>query len=381
MSGGLWSITLLLPYKPTEADRQQLEMALEPFGEALSSFEIDDGKAWKIEVFGESEPDAALVQAALQPLGDFAAEIAPVPEKDWVAESQRGLPALTAGPFFIHGSHHQDRLPKNRIVFEIDAGMAFGTGRHETTRGCLLALARLAKQGMKVRRPLDVGTGTGILAFAMARLFQVPVIGGDNDADSVRVARENAALNGLKHEVKIIKSDGYRAAAIRNQAPFDLVCANILANPLIELAPALSQVLARKGRVVLSGLLQTQEKDVLAAHRALGLELDFRLRLKDWSVLVLRWAARKPAAQKSTAKKSPTAKPVAKAKTKAEAKKKRVLGGKTMTVTKKVTAKKTAAKKAAARKTAGKTSPGTRRTKSGSAAAKARRKTSVKRPA
>ena len=118
MSGGLWSITLVLPYKPAEADRQQLEMALEPFGEALSSFEIDDGKAWKIEVFGESEPDAGLVRAALRPLGDFTVEIAPVPEKDWVAESQRGLPALTAGPFFIHGSHHQDRLPKNKIVFE-----------------------------------------------------------------------------------------------------------------------------------------------------------------------------------------------------------------------------------------------------------------------
>ncbi|HVI91550.1 MAG TPA: 50S ribosomal protein L11 methyltransferase, partial [Dongiaceae bacterium] len=233
MTGGLWSITLLLPYKPTEADRQQLEMALEPFGEALSSFEFDDGKAWKIEVFGESAPDAAAVRAALETLGDFKAEIAPVPEKDWVAESQRGLPSLTAGPFFIHGSHHQGKLPKDKIVFEIDAGMAFGTGRHETTRGCLLALARLAKNGFKAKKPLDVGTGTGILAFGMARLFKVPVIGGDNDKDSVRVARENAALNKLKREVKIVNSDGYRAAAIRGQAPFDLVCANILANPLI----------------------------------------------------------------------------------------------------------------------------------------------------
>ncbi|HVJ41353.1 MAG TPA: 50S ribosomal protein L11 methyltransferase [Dongiaceae bacterium] len=301
LTAGLWSITLLLPYKPAEADRQQLELALEPFGEALSSFEIDDGKAWKIEVFGESEPDAAAVQAALQILGDFKAEIAAVPEKDWVAESQRGLPSLTAGPFFIHGSHHQGKLPKEKIVFEIDAGMAFGTGRHETTRGCLLALARLAKSGFKAKKPLDVGTGTGILAFAMARLFKVPVIGGDNDKDSVRVARENASLNGLKREVKIVNSNGYRAAAIRGAAPFDLVCANILANPLIELAPALAGVLARNGRAVLSGLLQTQEKDVLAAHRALGLELDFRLRLKDWSVLVLKWAA-KPAARKAAKK-------------------------------------------------------------------------------
>lgn len=298
MTGGLWSITVLLPYKPVEVDRQKLELALEPFGEALSSFEIDDGKAWKIEVFCENEPDATAVRDALRLLGNFKAEITKIPEKDWVAESQRGLPSLTAGPFFIHGSHHQGRLPKNKIVFEIDAGMAFGTGRHETTRGCLLALSRLAKSRFKARRPLDIGTGTGILAFAMARLFKVPVIAGDNDKDSVRVARENAVLNGLKREVKIVNSNGYRAMAIRNHAPYDLICANILANPLIDLAPALASNLAPHGRAVLSGLLQAQEKDVLTAHRALGLELDFRLRLKDWSILVLRRVAKKSRAKK-----------------------------------------------------------------------------------
>ncbi|TXH32661.1 MAG: 50S ribosomal protein L11 methyltransferase [Rhodospirillaceae bacterium] len=319
MTGGLWSIVLELPYKPAEEDRQRLELALEPFGEALSSFEIDDGKAWKIEVFGETKPDRRLVDAALKPLGKFKAQIAPVPAKDWVAESQKNLPSLSAGPFFIHGSHHTGRLPQNKIVFEIDAGMAFGTGRHETTRGCLLALARLAESGQKFRKPLDIGTGTGILAFAMARLFKVPVIGGDNDKDSVRVARENAALNGLKSAVRILLSDGYRAAAIRNQAPFDLVCANILANPLIELAPSLAKVLGRNGRAVLSGLLRNQEKDVLAAHEAQGLELDFRLRLKEWSVLVLKRrvkmaGAKKPAAKKSAARKSAAGKTAAKAK-------------------------------------------------------------------
>jgi ribosomal protein L11 methyltransferase len=356
MTGGLWSITLLLPYKPELADREQLEAALEPFGEALSSFEIDDGKAWKIEVFGESEPDPVAVRSALAQLGTFAAEITRLPDKDWVAESQRNLPALNAGPFFIHGSHHQGKLPKNKIIFEIDAGMAFGTGRHETTRGCLLALARLAKRGIKARRPVDIGTGTGILAFAMAQLFKVPVIGGDNDTDSVRVARENAALNGLKREVKIVKSDGYKAAAIRNQAPFDLICANILANPLIDLAPALVQVLAPNGRAVLSGLLRSQEKDVLAAHQALGLELDFRLHLKDWSVLVLRRAvARKAVAKKKVAKKkaatkkSTARKPTAKkAAVKKRAAKKPAVKRPTV---KRPGAKKSAAKKAAIKKT------------------------------
>lgn len=334
MTNGLWSIILELPYKPAEEDRQRLEMALEPFGEALSSFEVDDGKAWKIEVFGEIKPDRRLVDAALKPFGKFKAQIAPVPDKDWVAESQKGLPALSAGPFFIHGSHHTGRLPKNKIVFEIDAGMAFGTGRHETTRGCLLALARLAESGQKFRKPLDIGTGTGILAFAMARLFKVPVIGGDNDKDSVRVARENAALNGLKRDVRILLSDGYRAAAIRDQAPFDLVCANILANPLIELAPSLAKVLGRNGRAVLSGLLRSQEKDVLAAHEAQGLELDFRLRLKEWSVLVLKRQVKKAAAKKPVAGKSVKGKP-ATATSAVKAK-----GGKSKTAQKKTAARK-----------------------------------------
>jgi ribosomal protein L11 methyltransferase len=153
--------------------------------------------------------------------------------------------------------------------------------------GCIKALLRLAKTH-RFNKPLDIGTGTGILAFAAWNLFRKPVLAGDNDRDSVRVARENAVLNGLKKAVKIIRSDGYRAAAIRDGAPYDLITANILANPLIALAPDLKKNLARNGRAVISGLLKAQEGDVLAAHRAQGLELDFRLRLGEWSVLVLK---------------------------------------------------------------------------------------------
>jgi ribosomal protein L11 methyltransferase len=204
-----------------------------------------------------------------------------------VAESQRDLHPIAVGPFFIHGAHDRDKRPKGKIALEIDAGMAFGTGRHETTMGCVKALLRLAKMH-RFKKPLDIGTGTGILAFAAWHLFGKPVLAGDNDRDSVRIARENAALNGLKKTVKVVLSDGYRAAAIRGGGPYDLVMANILANPLIALAPDLKKNLARNGRAVLSGLLKTQEKDVLAAHRAQGLALDFRLRLGEWSVLVLK---------------------------------------------------------------------------------------------
>ncbi len=282
----LWSIRLVLDAKPEEQLRLALEAALEPFGEAMSSFETDNGKGWLIEVFCQTKPGAKTVAAALKLLGRYRAAIARVPDKDWLSESRRGLPELIAGPFLIHGSHFKDRVPKGKIALEIDAGMAFGTGRHETTRGCLLALARLAK-ARRFKRPLDMGTGTGILAFAMARLWNVTVLAGDNDRNSVRVARANAAINGLKRQVRILRSEGYRAKPIRDGARYDLVTSNILADPLIELAPDLGHVLGKDGVAILSGLLRTQEKDVLAAHEAAGLALDFRLRLGDWSVLVL----------------------------------------------------------------------------------------------
>jgi ribosomal protein L11 methyltransferase len=293
MSSNLWSIKLALQSKPAEDARLALESALEPFGEAISSFETDKGKGWLIEVIGEAKPSARDVAKALKPLGRHRAEIARVPDKDWLAESRKGLPEFRAGPFFFYGSHFKGKVPKNLIGLEIDAGMAFGTGRHETTRGCLLAVAKLAK-ARRFRKPLDIGTGTGILAFGVARLCRVAVLAGDNDRDAVRVARENAKHNKLSRQVRILLSDGYRAKAIRDGAPYDVVTANILANPLIELAPDLARVLAKNGHAVLSGLLREQEKDVLAAHEAAGLALDFRLRLGDWSVLVLRKGRTKP---------------------------------------------------------------------------------------
>ncbi|MEZ5830230.1 MAG: 50S ribosomal protein L11 methyltransferase [Dongiaceae bacterium] len=283
----LWSIQLKLDHKPADEARLRLESALEPLGQAISSFETDQGKGWLIEVISNAKPAARDVAAALKALGRYSAKIDRVPDKDWLAESRRGLPEFRAGPFFFYGSHFKGKVPKNLIGLEIDAGMAFGTGRHETTKGCLLAVAKLAKTH-RFKKPLDVGTGTGILAFGVARLCNVAVLASDNDVDAVRVARENAKVNKLAHQVRILRSDGYRAKAVRDGAPYDLVTANILANPLIELAPDLARVLGKGGRAVLSGLLREQEKDVLAAHEAVGLAFDFRLRLGDWSILVLK---------------------------------------------------------------------------------------------
>ncbi|MBI2255056.1 MAG: 50S ribosomal protein L11 methyltransferase [Proteobacteria bacterium] len=288
----LYAVTVDFDFKPETAWRLALEEALEPFGAALVSFETDGGKGWHMEVIGEDKPSAAAVKAVLKPFGNLKAVIGPVPDKDWLAESRKGLAPIKMGPFFIHGEHDRGKAPRNVIPLEIDAGMAFGTGRHETTSGCVKALLKLSKT-MKVKKVLDIGTGTGILAFAAHHLFGVKVMAGDNDKDAVRVARENAAINGLKKEIRILASDGYRAKAIRDNGPYDLITANILANPLISLAPDLAKSLGRNGRAILSGLLKTQEKDVLAAHQAVGLELDFRIRQNDWSVLVLKRKGRK----------------------------------------------------------------------------------------
>jgi ribosomal protein L11 methyltransferase len=286
----LWSIRIDFAERPSEETRLKLEAVMEELGAALSSFE--EGKGWRMETIAEAKPALSEIRAALRGFPGIAPTLAKVPPRDWVAESQRNLQPIVVGPFFIHGAHDRDRRPKRGIALEIDAGMAFGTGRHETTLGCLKALLRL-KKAHRFRRMLDVGTGTGILAFAAWHLFGRPVLAGDNDKDSVRVARENAALNGLGKTVRVVRSDGYRAPAIRDGGPYDLVTANILANPLIALAPDLAKHLARNGRAVLSGLLKTQERAVLAAHRAVGLELDFRLRLGEWSVLVLQRAPAK----------------------------------------------------------------------------------------
>lgn len=283
----LWQLRVELPAHEAEA-MAALEAVLEAHALALSRFERAKGRRWRIEALFDRKPPRreAAAWLDLAGLGDRAFQIEPVPPRNWVAESRARLPALKVGRFFIHGSHHEEPVPRGKIGLEIDAGLAFGTGRHETTRLCLELIGRLASH--PPRRPLDLGCGTGILALAMARLWDVPVLAADNDPQAVAVARENVRRNGLAARVRVVKSDGYRAAALRRAAPFDLVVANILANPLIEMAPGLVRHLAPGGRAILSGLMTEQEREVLAPYLAHGLRCEARLRRDDWSALLLR---------------------------------------------------------------------------------------------
>jgi ribosomal protein L11 methyltransferase len=267
-------------------------MALQTLGGALVTAGPTKTGAVPVKIYLTAAPERAAVTALLAPAAAAAGVAVPdfqveaLPDLDWVAESQKALPPIRAGRFYVHGSHVGTPAPAAAIPILIDANAAFGTGRHESTRGCLIALSRLARR-RRVRRPLDLGCGSGVLAIAMAKLWRVTVTAADNDRTALAVARANAGLNGVAARLRTVASDGYRNAALARSAPYDLIVANILAEPLAAMAGGLARHLADGGRAVLSGLLTRQERIVLAPHRLHGLALVERLRIGEWSTLVL----------------------------------------------------------------------------------------------
>jgi ribosomal protein L11 methyltransferase len=213
-------------------------------------------------------------------------QVAPLPDQDWIKQSQEGLPPVRAGRFFVYGAHDAGVVPAGVIPIRIEAGLAFGTGHHETTALCLNALSRLAKR-RRFARVLDLGCGTGVLAIAAAKLWREPALATDIDSIAVGVARENAHTNEVAPLIRAAVANGLTHPAIANRAPFDLILANILAAPLTQLAPTLSAAVAPRGIAVLSGLLRNQENLVLSFYRAQGLTLRETLRDGPWSALVL----------------------------------------------------------------------------------------------
>jgi ribosomal protein L11 methyltransferase len=257
---------------------------------AVAAFEARDG-SWTVEIHFEHAPDEAAVRSLVSELTDRATAeqlaFERVAARDWVAASLEGLQPVEAGRFFLHGAHHRDRVRANRVGIEIEAALAFGTGHHGTTRGCLLALDAIARASGPAPRILDVGTGTGVLAIAAARSLRGAVLAGDVDAMSVRLARQNARLNRTPG-VTVIHARGLGDRRFRERAPYDLVFANILLGPLKGLALPIRALIARGGHVVLSGLLANQAAASLAAYRAHGLVLERRILLDGWATLVLR---------------------------------------------------------------------------------------------
>jgi ribosomal protein L11 methyltransferase len=263
---------------------------------AVAAFETGDG-SWRVEIHFEQAPDEAAVRHLVGELvgATTAAQLAfeQVAARDWVTASLEGLQPVEAGRFFLHGAHHRDRVRANRVGIEIEAALAFGTGHHGTTRGCLLALDRIAKAPAPGPRILDVGTGTGVLAIAAARTLRGAVLASDIDAMSVRLARQNARLNRTPG-VTVIRARGLGDRRFRERAPYDLVFANILLGPLRGLARPIGASLAPGARVVLSGLLANQAAAALAAYRPHGLVLERRILLDGWATLVLTRPAKRP---------------------------------------------------------------------------------------
>jgi ribosomal protein L11 methyltransferase len=244
-----------------------------------------------VHAFFENEETATEARAMLTELngdgdGEFLVET--VPALDWVRISQQALPPVEAGRFIVHGSHDRARVGRRHWAIEIDAGEAFGTAHHATTLGCLHAIDRLAHT-LRVDRILDLGCGTGVLAIAAAKVWPAArLLASDIDPEAVRVAHANIGLAGLAHRIAVSAGNGLAGKAIRRGGPFDLVFANILAGPLVRLAPAMARAAAPGGLAVLSGLLVGQEAEVRAAYAAAGFTVVRIERLLGWSILTLR---------------------------------------------------------------------------------------------
>ena len=245
--------------------------------------------SWLIHAYFEHEPTGGDI-AILSGLGNGPARVEQLGEQDWVTMSQAGLQPIRAGRFTVHTPTSPPE--PERINFEIDAGLAFGTGQHATTSGCLAALDRLERKGTRFGNIADIGTGTGLLAFAALRLWpEAKCIATDIDPVAIDVARDNAAINGVKlghgaGELLLAAADGMDSPLLAARAPFDLIIANILAGPLIELAPEFVRALASCGTVILAGLLDTQATPVATAYKELGLTLAER-GSGEWPVLIL----------------------------------------------------------------------------------------------
>jgi ribosomal protein L11 methyltransferase len=257
---------------------------------AVAAYERPDGR-WDVTLHFAEGPDQALIRELVgNATGEEIARCIifdTVEAKDWVKASLEDLVPVPAGRFVVHGAHDRPRVPANKLGIEIEAALAFGTGHHGTTRGCLLLLDHVLKADLP-QRVLDLGTGTGVLAIAAAKALRREVFASDIDAPSVKVARENARLNGSGDLVQVIRATGFAAPDFAWHGPFDLVLANILANPLRQLAGPMTRHLAPSARVILSGLLSHQAPAVIAAYRARGLVPVRHLKIEGWSSVLLR---------------------------------------------------------------------------------------------
>ena len=275
----------------SRSDAEALGLALEdidPAPTGVGVFEVEDGsETWEVGAYFTDVPDevALALLAAVHSAAEFV--VSELPETDWVAHVRRELSPVEAGRFFVYGSHDADKVPEGRVALLIEAAMAFGTGHHGTTLGCLRALDRLIDQGFQARSTADIGCGTAVLAMAAAKIWPERVLASDIDAVAVEVADANVRANGLEGRVACIEATGFDHTDLRGDAQFDLVFANILKGPLVQLAPDMAKALETGGHAILSGILVEQAEEVIAVYTRNGLNLVNREDIVDWTTLTL----------------------------------------------------------------------------------------------
>ena len=282
------ALTTLTGKEAAEALGADME-GLTPEPTGVGVFEIEDGSGlWEVGGYFDAAPDEAglALLAAMHGAKSFA--VSELPEVDWVAKVRRELVPVEAGRFFVYGSHDADKVPEGCEPLLIEAAMAFGTGHHGTTQGCLRALDRLANEGFTGKSVIDVGCGTAVLAMGAARIWPGEVLASDIDEVAVDVARANAVANGLEGRIKCIEAAGLDNAEIQAAAPFDLIFANILKGPLIDLSPDLTANLVPGGYMILSGILNEQADEVVEAYSRNGNSTADREQIGDWTTLTLR---------------------------------------------------------------------------------------------
>jgi ribosomal protein L11 methyltransferase len=288
----LWRIDFKVP----KAHRAVFEDILEPYCLALTSFENEKTDEWMIEGFTATEPNSSGITNKLERISTECGISTPkiifdlVPPKNWLEENLMDFPSIQIGRYYIHGTHLDPKARGGMIQLELNSGSAFGSGEHATTEGCLRAMEHLARQ-FDFKNILDMGCGSGILAMAAAKTWRRPVIASDIDDEATRVTIENANKNGLRGLIRATCGMGYSSELVRNNAPYDLILCNILANPLVQMAGDISRHLSndptRRQFVILSGLLERDGNRVIAAHRARGLHLYNKIIINGWMILVM----------------------------------------------------------------------------------------------
>ncbi|WP_243255537.1 MULTISPECIES: 50S ribosomal protein L11 methyltransferase [Rhizobium] len=272
-----------------------LDLLSEVFGEediAIANTEVDEKRdIWETSVYlyanDEDDVRARVTEALASAFPHLTVEREIIPDVDWIAKSLEGLTPVRAGRFLVHGSHDRDKVRINDLAIEIEAGQAFGTGHHGTTAGCLEMIEQVVRS-RTIRNALDLGTGSGVLAIAVAKMRPVPVLATDIDPIAIRVAKENAKLNGIVSGMSLETAPGFHSDAFRKHGPFDLIIANILARPLIKMAPQLVTHLAPGGTVILSGILASQRWKVLSAYNGMKLSHVRTLWRNGWVTIHLR---------------------------------------------------------------------------------------------